>query len=55
MATESDVNFLSVSADELISGGAAKVHEVFRIATKYAPAVLFIDELDAVGSHRNMI
>ena len=55
VATESDVNFLSVSADELISGGAAKVHEVFRIARKYAPAVLFIDELDAVGSHRNMI
>jgi ATP-dependent Zn protease len=54
VATESNVNFLSVSADELVSGGANKVHETFQVARKYAPAVLFIDEIDAVGFSRNL-
>lgn len=52
VASESGVNFLSVSADELLSGGAEKVHELFRVARKYAPAVLFIDEIDAIGVTR---
>ena len=54
VASESKVNFLSVSADELVSGGANKVHDIFRVARKYAPAVLFIDEIDAVGISRGM-
>ena len=54
VATESDVNFLSISADELINGGADKVHQMFRVARKYAPAVFFIDEIDAIGVNRNM-
>ena len=54
VASESKVNFLSVSADELVSGGANKVHDIFRVARKYAPAVLFIDEIDAVGIARGM-
>lgn len=54
VATESDVNFLSVSADELINGGADKVHQLFRVARKYAPAVFFIDEIDAIGVNRNV-
>lgn len=53
VAAESGVNFLSVSADELLNGGAVKVHELFRVARKYAPAVLFIDEIDAIGVSRN--
>lgn len=54
VATESNVNFLSIGADELMGGGARKVHEVFLVARKYAPAVLFIDEIDAVGVSRNL-
>lgn len=54
VATESDVNFLSVSADELMNGGADKVHQLFRVARKYAPAVFFIDEIDAIGVNRNV-
>lgn len=52
VATESDINFLSVSADELMQGGPAYVHQQFRVARKYAPAVFFIDEVDAIGLSR---
>ena len=52
VATESDINFLSVSADELMQGGSTFVHQQFRVARKYAPAVLFIDEIDAIGISR---
>lgn len=52
VATESDINFLSVSADQLVQGGAGFVHYQFRVARKYAPAVLFIDEIDAIGASR---
>ena len=52
VASESGVNFLSVSASELSNGGPEKVQDVFRTARKYAPAILFIDEIDAVGMKR---
>lgn len=52
-ASESGVNFLSVSASELLNGGPEKVQDEFRIARKYAPAILFIDEIDAIGTNRN--
>lgn len=51
-ASESAVNFLSVSASELFNGGPQKVEEEFRVARKYAPAILFIDEIDAIGMSR---
>lgn len=58
MATESDVTFLSASADQFISKwageGPQSVHRIFSVARKYAPAILFIDEIDAVGSRRTM-
>ncbi len=54
VATESKVNFLAVSADELLNGGSQKVHDIFRVARKYAPAVLFIDEIDAIGMSRDV-
>ncbi len=52
VASESGVNFLSISASELYNGGPEKVQEEFRIARKYAPAILFIDEIDAIGMKR---
>lgn len=52
VASESGVNFLSISASELLNGGPEKVQDEFRIARKYAPAILFIDEIDAVGMKR---
>lgn len=55
MATESKVNFLSVSASELFNGGVEKVQEEFRIARKYAPTILFIDEIDAISMNREYL
>ena len=52
VASESGVNFLSISASELSNGGPEKVQDEFRIARKYAPAILFIDEIDAIGIKR---
>lgn len=52
VAAESNVNFLSVSADELLQSGPAYVHHQFRVARKYAPAIFFIDEIDAIGANR---
>lgn len=57
MASESDVSFLSVSANQFISKwageGPQSVHHIFSVARKYAPAILFIDEIDAVGRRRS--
>ncbi len=53
VATESGVCFLEIGADKLVSNdGAEQVHRIFRVARKYAPAVLFIDEVDAIARDR---
>lgn len=56
MASESDVTFISAEGNQflksLVGEGAEKVHEIFRTARKYAPAVLFIDEIDAIAKER---
>ena len=53
VATESGVCFLEISADKLTnSDGVEQVHRIFHVARKYAPAVLFIDEVDAVSQDR---
>jgi cell division protease FtsH len=56
VATESRANFFSQSAAsfiEMFAGlGAARIRRLFAIARKQAPAVIFIDELDAVGGTR---
>ncbi len=37
---------------EMFAGlGAARIRRLFRVARKQAPAIIFIDELDAVGEH----
>jgi cell division protease FtsH len=56
VAHESGANFYSASAAsfvEMFAGlGAARIRKLFVEARKHAPAIIFIDELDAVGAQR---
>jgi cell division protease FtsH len=56
VAGESGVPFFSISGSEFIEMfvgvGAARVRELFTEAKKSAPAIVFIDEIDAVGRSR---
>ncbi|TSC92967.1 MAG: cell division protease FtsH [Candidatus Berkelbacteria bacterium Licking1014_7] len=56
VAGEAGVPFFSVSASEFVEMfvgvGAARTRDIFQKAKKNAPAILFIDELDAIGRQR---
>jgi len=56
IAGEADVPFYSISASEFIEMfvgvGASRVRDMFNEARKEAPALIFIDELDAIGRSR---
>jgi cell division protease FtsH len=56
MAGEAGVPFFSLSASEfvemVVGVGASRVRDLFEQAKKEAPAIIFIDELDAVGRVR---
>jgi cell division protease FtsH len=56
VAFESGANFYSASASsfvEMFAGlGAARIRKLFQEARRNAPAIVFIDELDAVGAQR---
>jgi cell division protease FtsH len=56
-ATESGATFFAASASsfiEMFAGlGAARIRRLFNDARKKAPAIIFIDELDAVGTARS--
>jgi cell division protease FtsH len=56
VAGEAGVRFFVASGSEfvemLIGVGAARVRDLFESAGKVAPAVIFIDELDAIGRRR---
>src|SRR5262245_22233832 len=56
VAGEASANFFSLSGSEfvesLVGVGAARVRDLFRQARRAAPAIIFIDELDAVGRQR---
>jgi cell division protease FtsH len=57
VAYESGANFYSASASsfvEMFAGlGASRIRKLFNEARKNAPAIIFIDELDAVGAQRS--
>jgi cell division protease FtsH len=56
VAGEAQVPFFSISASEFVEMfvgvGAARVRHLFEEAKKSGPAVVFVDELDAVGRQR---
>ncbi len=57
MAGESDVTFISTSASEFknmwVGESEANIRRLFKRAKRYAPAIIFIDEIDAIGKQRN--
>ena len=58
VAHESGAQFFAQSAAsfvEMFAGlGAARIRRLFAVARKHEPAIIFIDELDAVGARRGM-
>ena len=56
VAGEANVPFFSISASEfiemIVGVGASRVRDLFEQAKKAAPAIIFIDELDAIGRAR---
>src|SRR5205823_5490675 len=57
VAGEAGVPFFSLSGSEFVEVfvgvGAARVRDLFQQAAAKAPAIIFIDELDAIGKSRN--
>lgn len=56
VANETSATFLRIVGSELIQKYAGEgpklVRELFRVAEEHAPSIVFIDEIDAVGSKR---
>ena len=56
IAGEADVPFFSISGSDFVEMfvgvGASRVRDMFEQGKKYAPCLIFIDEIDAVGRHR---
>lgn len=56
VAGEANVPFLSISGSDFVEMfvgvGASRVRELFAEAKRLSPAIIFIDEIDAVGRHR---
>src|ERR671911_1045124 len=57
VAGEANVPFFSISASEFVEAivgiGASRVRDLFKQAQEEAPAIIFIDELDAIGRSRS--
>ncbi len=58
VAGEAEVPFFSISASEFVEMfvgvGASRVRDLFEKAKRSAPAIVFVDELDAVGRQRGV-
>jgi len=56
VAGEADAPFFSISASEFVEAivgiGASRVRDLFKQAKEASPAIIFIDELDAIGRSR---
>ena len=56
VAGEANVPFFHMSGSEFVEMfvgvGASRVRDLFKMAKKAAPSIIFIDEIDAVGRHR---
>jgi cell division protease FtsH len=56
VAGEANVPFFSLSASEFVEAivgvGASRVRDLFAQAKEHAPAIVFVDELDAIGRSR---
>jgi len=56
VAGEAGVNFFSISGSEFVEMfvgvGASRVRDLFKLAKQTAPAIIFVDEIDAVGRVR---
>jgi len=59
VAGEAGVPFFSMSAAEfvemIVGVGAARVRDLFKQAREHAPAIIFVDELDAIGRARGQV
>ena len=57
MAGESDVTFLMAEGNQFlkkwVGEGSDSVHALFAAARKYAPSIIFIDEIDSIGKNRD--
>ena len=57
LANESNVNFIYKSAAEFegkyLGSGSNRIRKVFKKARKYAPSIIFIDEIDSIGAKRD--
>jgi cell division protease FtsH len=56
VAGEAEVPFFSMAASEFVEAivgvGASRVRDLFKEAKEFAPSIVFIDELDAIGRSR---
>ncbi|HNZ55674.1 MAG TPA: ATP-dependent zinc metalloprotease FtsH [Candidatus Paceibacterota bacterium] len=56
VAGEAKVPFMYLSGSEFVEMfvgvGASRVRDLFKMAKKVAPSIIFIDEIDAIGRHR---
>jgi len=56
VAGEANVPFFHMSGSEFVEMfvgvGASRVRDLFQVAKKSSPSIIFIDEIDAVGRHR---